>query len=169
MFEIALVQAKVTYNRYGWHDPQGRFFVLKEELERHGGLDAYIRKVESCKIRVEPLVIRANAGDCIEIRLTNLLPEYIEESPFQMRTLTDIAGYHIHLVKFDTIVSDGAANGWNNIAGARRYETLIERFVSLTGCRKTIVSPKYSAAACTVILQHLFSRPIPENVSSSAR
>lgn len=45
-----------------------------------------------------------------------------------MRTLTDIVGYHIHLVKFDTIVSDGAANGWNNIAGARKYETLIERF-----------------------------------------
>ena len=43
-------------------------------------------------------------------------------------TLTDIVGYHIHLVKFDTIVSDGAANGWNNIAGARQYETLIERF-----------------------------------------
>lgn len=29
VFEIALVQAKLTYNRYGWHDPEGRFFVLK--------------------------------------------------------------------------------------------------------------------------------------------
>lgn len=132
VFEIALIQAKVTYNRYGWHDPQGRFFILKEELERHGGLDSYIRKLESGRICAEPLVIRANAGDCIEIRLTNLLPEYIEESPFQMRTLTDIVGYHIHLVKFDTIVSDGAANGWNNIAGARKYETLIERFFANT-------------------------------------
>ena len=45
-----------------------------------------------------------------------------------VESLTDIVGYHIHLVKFDTIVSDGAANGWNNIAGARKYETLIERF-----------------------------------------
>lgn len=132
VFEIALVQAKVTYNRYGWHDPQGRFFVLKEDLEYHGGLDAYIRKVEEQKIRVEPLVIRANAGDCIEIRLTNLLPEFLEESPFQLKTLTDIVGFHIHLVKFDTIVSDGAANGWNNIAGARKYETLIERFFANT-------------------------------------
>lgn len=132
VFEIALVQAKVTYNSYGWHDPQGRFFVLKEELERHGGLDAYIRKVEEGKIIAEPLVIRANAGDCIEIQLTNLLPEYIEESPFQMKTKTDIVGYHIHLVKFDTIVSDGAANGWNNIAGARKYETLVERFFANT-------------------------------------
>lgn len=132
VFEIALVQAKITYNRYGWHDPQGRFFVLKEDLEYHGGLDCYIRKVEEQKIRVEPLVIRANAGDCIEIRFTNLLPEYLEESPFQMKTLTDITGFHVHLVKFDTIVSDGAANGWNNIAGARQYETLIERFFANT-------------------------------------
>ena len=135
VFEIALVQAKVTYNRYGWHDPQGRFFVLKEDLEQHGGLDAYIRKVEERKISVEPLVIRANAGDCIEVRFTNLLPEFLEESPFQMKTLTDIVGYHIHLVKFDTIVSDGAANGWNNIAGARKYETLIERFFANTELR----------------------------------
>lgn len=128
VFEIAMVQAKLTYNRYGWHDPQGRFFVLKEELERHGGLDCYIRKVENQEIKVEPLVIRANAGDCIELRTTNLLPEFIEGSPFQLRTRTDIVGHHVHLVKFDTIVSDGAANGWNNIAGARRYETLVERF-----------------------------------------
>lgn len=135
VFELALVQAKITYNRYGWHDPQGRFFVLKEDLERHGGLDAYIRKVESRKLRVEPLVIRANAGDCVEIRLTNLLPERLMESPFQMETITDIAGFHIHLVKFDTIVSDGAANGWNNIAGTRQYETLIERFFANTELR----------------------------------
>lgn len=128
VFEIAMVQAKITYNHYGWHDPQGRFFVLKEELERHGGLERYICKVERQEIKVEPLVIRANAGDCIELRTTNLLPEFIEASPFQQRTRTDIVGHHLHLVKFDTIVSDGSANGWNNIAGARRYETLVERF-----------------------------------------
>lgn len=128
VFEIAMVQADVTYNSYGWHDPQGRFFVLKEELERHGGLKSYIQKVESGKIQAEPLVIRANAGDCIELRTTNLLPEFLEATPFQLRTRTDIVGHHVHLVKFDTIVSDGAANGWNNIAGAGQYQTLVERF-----------------------------------------
>ena len=128
VFEIAAVQAKLVYNDFGWHDPQGRFFVLREDIEREGTLEKYLKKVECGDIRPEPLVIRANAGDCVEIRFTNLLPEFIEASPFQLRTLTDIVGYHIHLVKFDTIVSDGAANGWNNIAGARRYETLIERF-----------------------------------------
>ena len=128
VFEIAMVQAKITYNSYGWHDPEGRFFVLKEELEKYGGLDAYIQKIETGEIQAEPLVIRANAGDCIELHTTNLLPEYLEASPFQLRTRTDIVGHHVHLVKFDTIVSNGAANGWNNIAGARKYETLVERF-----------------------------------------
>lgn len=128
VFEIALVQAKLTYNQYGWHDPEGRFFVLKEELERYGGLESYICMVEEQKIRVEPLVIRANAGDCIELRTTNLLPEFLEANAFQLKTRTDIVGHHVHLVKFDTITSDGSANGWNNIAGARKYETLVERF-----------------------------------------
>lgn len=128
VFEIALVQAKLIYNRYGWHDPEGRFFVLKQELMRHGGLESYIHKVETGKIEVEPLVIRANAGDCIELRTTNLLPEYLEANAFQLKTRTDIVGHHVHLVKFDTITSDGAANGWNYIAGARKYETLVERF-----------------------------------------
>ena len=98
-----------TYNRYGWHDPEGRFFVLKEELERWGGLESYIRMVEEEKIRVEPLVIRANAGDCIELRTTNLLPEYLEANAFQLRTRTDIVGHHVHLVKFDTITSAGCS------------------------------------------------------------
>lgn len=128
VFEIAAVQANLVYNDFGWHDPQGRFFVLREDIEKEGTLENYLAKVECGDIRPEPLVIRANAGDCIEVRFTNLLPEFIEASPFQLRTLTDIVGYHIHLVKFDTIVSDGSANGWNNIAGARQYETLIERF-----------------------------------------
>lgn len=128
VFEIAAVQAKLIYNSFGWHDPQGRFFVLKEDIEKEGTLDNYLKKVESGEIRPEPLVIRVNAGDCIEIRLTNFLPEFIGGNEFQLKTLTDIVGYHIHLVKFDTIVSDGAANGWNNIAGARKCETLIERF-----------------------------------------
>lgn len=132
VFEIAMVQARITYNSYGWHDPQGRFFVMKEELEENGGLEAYIQKVEANEIQPEPLVIRANAGDCIELRTTNLLPEYLEGTVFQLRTKTDIVGHHVHLVKFDTIVSDGAANGWNNIAGARKYETLIERFFADT-------------------------------------
>lgn len=96
-----------------------------------------------------PSILRAYVGDPAKIRLVHggikethvfhlhnhqwrleadLFPEYLEATPFQLRTRTDIVGHHVHLVKFDTITSDGAANGWNNIAGARKYETLVERF-----------------------------------------
>lgn len=51
--------------------------MLKETLEKHGGLENYVNKIEKGVLRAEPLVIRANAGDCVEIRLTNLLPEYL--------------------------------------------------------------------------------------------
>lgn len=94
VFEIAAVQANIVYNSYGWHDPQGRFLVLKEEIEKHGSLEDYLQKIECGEIRPEPLVIRVNAGDCVEIRFTNLLPEYIEDSAFQMRTLMNIVGHY---------------------------------------------------------------------------
>ena len=56
--------------------------MLKEEIERYGSLEAYLAKIESGEIRPEPLVIRANVGDCIEMRMTNLLPEFLEGSAF---------------------------------------------------------------------------------------
>lgn len=128
IFEVVAVQSNIIYNEYGWHDPQGRFMVLREQAEKYGGLEKYLTLVNTGEIKVEPLIIRANTGDCIEIRMTNLLPEFLEPSPFEPMTLTDIIGFHIHLVKFDTITSDGSANGWCNIAGAFTCETTIERF-----------------------------------------
>lgn len=128
IFEIAVVQARIEYNSFGWYDPQARFMVLREEAEKYGGLKRYLELVEAKKIKVEPLIIRANAGDCIEVRYTNLLPLYLQPNEFEPLTLTDIVGFHIHLVKFDTITSDGSANGWCNMAGAFQCETLIERF-----------------------------------------
>lgn len=59
-FDIAAVQAKVIYNNYDWHDPQGRFFVLKDVIEREGSLDNYLAKVECGAIQPEPLVIRCH-------------------------------------------------------------------------------------------------------------
>ena len=88
----------------------------------------YVEGVEKGIIDVEPLVIRANAGDCIEVRTTNYLPEILPKTEFQLETLTDNVGFHIHLVKFDVIASDGGANGYNNMASAFYGETLVERY-----------------------------------------
>jgi len=118
VFEISLIQMPLVYNNAGWHDPQGRLFVLKEDEE------AVLKGLK----KPEPLVIRANEGDEIEIRLTNKLPSTIGGNAFQLLTETTEAGFHIHLVKFDSICSDGSANGYNYDASARFNDTLIERF-----------------------------------------
>lgn len=118
VFEIVAIQMPLVYNNQGWHDPQGRLFVLKED-------EAAVR----CGLKKpEPLIIRANAGDEIEVRLTNKLPETLEGNAFQIETETTEAGYHIHLVKFDTIASDGSANGYNYDAAALYGDTLVEKF-----------------------------------------
>lgn len=72
IFEIAIVQAKIAYNSYGCHNQECCFFVLKEELERYGGPDVYIHKADRQEIRAEPLVIRANTGDYIDLHITDL-------------------------------------------------------------------------------------------------
>lgn len=117
-FDIVAIQLPIVYNRQGWHDPEGRIFVLKEDKD----------DILAGRKKIEPLVIRANAGENIEVRFTNELPEHIGPNAFQIRTETTEAGYHIHLVKFDTIPSDGSANGYCNDASVIPNDTLIERF-----------------------------------------
>lgn len=118
VFEIVAIQMPIVYNNEGWHDPEGRLFVLKEDEEA----------VLSGEKEPEPLIMRANAGDKIEVRLTNKLPDTIGGNAFQIVTETTEAGFHIHLVKFDTIASDGSANGYNYDASAIYGDTLIETF-----------------------------------------
>ncbi len=118
VFEITAIQLPLVYNEAGWNDPFGRILVLNEDKE----------DVLSGKKKAEPLIIRANAGDCIEVRLTNELPLTLGGNEYQLKTTTSEAGFHIHLVKFDTIASDGSANGWCNDASAKPGDILIERF-----------------------------------------
>ena len=63
--------------------------------------------------KAEPLFIRVNAGDCINFSLTNMAPNWTGGDAFQQLTQTNMAGGHVHLVKFDVTASDGGSNGWN--------------------------------------------------------
>lgn len=97
VFEIAAVRADLVYNHYGWHDPQGRFFVLREDIEHEGSLEDYIAKVEAGEICPEPLVIRENTGNCIEIRFTNIT-DCLEQLSLNPREHYIITAY-IKLIK----------------------------------------------------------------------
>src|SRR5262249_31289414 len=61
----------------------------------------------------------------------NLVPGYYELDDFQVRTPTDILGQHIHLVKFDVLAADGAANGFNYEDGSFSPDEVRERIAGI--------------------------------------
>lgn len=113
-YHVALIQKPIVYNKEGWHDPEGRLYVLMEDVE----------DVMAGRKEPEPLVIRANAGEAIRFKYTNLLPETIGGNAFQLVNRTYEAGMHVHFVKFDVLVSDGANVGWNYDSGILSGETI---------------------------------------------
>ncbi len=102
-YDIVAIQMPLVYNPSGWHDPEGRLFVLARDEE----------DVRCGRKKPQPLVIRANAGDCIRVNFTNKLPEVLGGNVFQLVNRTYEVGIHIHFFKFDPLASDAGNTGWN--------------------------------------------------------
>ena len=125
------IQLDVIFNKEGWHFAQQRISSLWQDVNDY---------LDHAAPTAEPLFFRANSGDCIGFWLTNLVPDYYELDDFQVRTPTDIIGQHIHLVKFDVLASDGAANGYNYEDGSFSPGEVRERIAAIraqNGCALT--------------------------------
>ena len=110
------------------NDPTGLMYVLDSDLDKKSG------KLKANR-RVEPLVIRANSGECINITLENRLPATLHgpDPAFPANDTADLAGYntwpmvvnefnanrlrpssevglHAQLVEYDMYDSDGRNN-----------------------------------------------------------
>ena len=118
-YTIVALPADIVYNDAGDHDPNGLVYVLEEhaDLVREG------------KMNPEPLVIRANVGDCVDITFKNEVteeniaaipgdrfPENPENEDIGADSVPiEAAGKsnHIHFVSYDILGSDSLANGFN--------------------------------------------------------
>ena len=111
-YAISAILQRITYNaRTGDHDPNGVMYVRAED-------EAAVR---SGAKPAEPLFIRANAGDCLRVTLTNKLPAtgipahagdvpLPISAPFPKSTRVSM---HPALLKFDVTRSDGTTVGYN--------------------------------------------------------
>ena len=84
-YDVAAVAVDITLNRYLDHDPEGRMYVLEDELERVRDEE---RRNEAARTTgtepavtvglqgdaIQPLTLRAHQGDCLRIGLRNALP-----------------------------------------------------------------------------------------------
>lgn len=113
-YNISLIELPITYNKQGWHDPKGRIYILDEDIE----------DVCSGKKEPEPLIIHKPANTCIRVNYTNRLPHILDGDAFQLVTRSYEAGMHIHFVKFDVLVNDGANVGWNYDSSILPGETM---------------------------------------------
>ena len=114
-FAVVAMQAKTTYNEKGDHDPYGLVYALaSDEAAIRGGKNP------------EPLVLRANEGDCIEVTLTNKLTtallahKGIADGDARVQAETGAGrsmglrvSMHPGMLKYDVRGSDGAAVGFN--------------------------------------------------------
>ncbi|MQA95089.1 MAG: hypothetical protein GEV11_10745 [Streptosporangiales bacterium] len=117
-FDVAAIQLDVTYSpKLKWHNPQQRIYVLQEDKA----------DVLSGEKKPEPFTPLLNVGDCVEYRLTNELPEEFGGTVFDRLQETNEVSIHQHLVLFDVLSSDGAANGWNYDQGADPGQTITFR------------------------------------------
>jgi hypothetical protein len=109
--------ALVYNDRFQIKDPNAILFVNEDETA----------KLHSGEKKPEPLILRANAGDCIKVTLTNMLPEVMPESnswtevpPIlpgfnynQLKTSNRV-GLHAQLVAVNTFSDDGSRVGFND-------------------------------------------------------
>lgn len=113
-YDISVIELPIVYNREGWHDPKGRFYILDEDIE----------DVKAGRKEPEPLTLQIPAGSCIRVNFTNRMPHILDGDAFQLVTRTYEVGMHIHYVKFDVLVSDGANVGWNYDSSVLPNETI---------------------------------------------
>jgi hypothetical protein len=117
-FSVVAMQADIKYNKDGDHDPRGLIYALASDEDA----------IRSGKKEPTPLTLRANEGDCIEVRLTNKIPKsWLDEhgnagtngdpevptEPEQGTPAGLRVSLHPQLVKYDVRGSDGTAVGYN--------------------------------------------------------
>jgi hypothetical protein len=94
-FNIVSIHKKLQVTKRGATDDFGKLFVLAKNKD----------KVRNGTMPAEPLAIRANVGECVNLTVTS---EQTADDPNQPFPMTNL---HIHHVQFDPNGSDGATAG----------------------------------------------------------
>lgn len=111
-YEIAAIQRKILYNNHGDHDPDGLLFIPVKEVEK-------AQKENYCP---HPLILRANAGEWIEVTLHNLfdpkkpIPYYdYPRVPLDFRHKPSMrVSINPQLLRYDPVNDSGINVGYNN-------------------------------------------------------
>ena len=110
-YEVAAVQTELIYNRYGDHDPDGLIFVPLEDVDL----------ILAGKYTPNPLILRANVGDWIEVTLHNLWDPDRPDPYFDYPTVplemkhkpSNRVSLNPQFLKYDPVNDSGINVGYN--------------------------------------------------------
>ena len=126
-FAVAAIDVDITLNRFGDHDPIGRMYALESMIpairaqEATGHVSIGLRDDP-----IQPLVVRANLGDCVEFTFRNAAQARVITLPVAPLPVRDY-GMHIDGIQ-STIADSGEAVGRNPSSQAAPGETLVYRY-----------------------------------------
>ena len=117
-------------------DPDGQIFALNEEIDaiRTGEAAMQAGTFENGMKRAEPLAVRSNVGDCVEITFTNQIPDSDLNKNFSKVNI------HSHFVQFDTQASDGVITGYSFEQSVRPFANENRRLISRANAGSTSVT-----------------------------
>jgi FtsP/CotA-like multicopper oxidase with cupredoxin domain len=105
-YDVSAINQPIEFNRAaGLTVPNGRIYVLNAEIDA----------VRNATKAIEPLVIRANAGDCLTVVLTNAMTD-------------QPASFHVDAASLDARGSLGITLGFNAGQVAQPQETVTYRY-----------------------------------------
>lgn len=126
------IDAKIVYNKAGWHDPDGKMYVEAPPSDpKNPGssievADEIRKRINNGSVQPEPYNLRARLGECVNMRTTNAtnlnddkaVPVDVHDpggNAFHPPTLMTEISTHVHLVRFDELATDGTSIGWNYV------------------------------------------------------
>src|SRR3954452_20796710 len=137
-FDVTAIDVNIPINRFGDHDPKGKMYALTSQLSAIPAEAA----TQTVSIGlgddpIQPLAIRANEGDCVEIHFTN-------------RATGGDYGMHIDGLEYDQ-TSSGDHIGANPTSAVPTGQSTIYRFAvpldnRLEGAHYIHPGPGYRAA-----------------------
>ena len=101
VYDIKAIRLPIVYNKFSDHDPDGLLYVLKQDSARiqRKARERFALSPPQPYDEVQPLVIRANVGDTVQINFENKLGRR--------------ASIHVQGLPYNVLTSDGANVGRN--------------------------------------------------------
>ncbi len=113
-YDVVAINVRIPYNRWGDHDPDGMMYALASDESAYKNWFQPLNPnpaspSENRRLRPRPLVIRANAGECVKITLTNKL----NATQWGGRLVDPRVSMHAIGVAYNAATSDGGRVGYN--------------------------------------------------------